>query len=218
MKILHLILCICLNLTFAQAQTPSDGYQRNRQSLNQDGKAQLQLTTKIIKQHYEGSFAFLRWTLELTYTNMGNQTILLDKNSSLIYRSTVSRNLKAAASKKYEAETRSSFISVSSMKAAGFRFGSVPEVDAFVTLRQGESYSLETIYGARVYDGTKDNEDYLRPGNHFLQVRVATWYYFNEPGVYRERWGNRGYLWSQDVTSLPMQFTVEKKQVVSQSR
>lgn len=218
MKLLQLMLSLCLVTAVAHGQAPSGDNEPGGAVLNQDGQARLQLTTNIVNQYYEGNFAFLRWTLRLTYTNVGDQPILLDKKSSLIYRSMVSRSLRAAAAKKYEEETRSSFITAESMKAAGFRFDSVPMEDAFVALKPGESWSLETEYGARVYDGTKDSEDFLRSGIHFLQVRVATWYYLSEPGKYREQWRDKGYLWSQNVTSTPMSFTVEKKQGISKSK
>ena len=63
-----------------------------------------------------------------------------------------------------------------------------------------------------LYDGARDFKDDLRPGAYFLQVRVATWFYFADPNEYRELWRNEGYLWSENMTSEPMPFKIEKIQ------
>jgi hypothetical protein len=62
-----------------------------------------------------------------------------------------------------------------------------------------------------LYDGTKDTRDNLHPGNYVLQVRVAAWFYFADPAEYEQKWGNEAYLWSENVTSEPMAFTIEKR-------
>jgi hypothetical protein len=119
----------------------------------------------------------------------------------------VSRNLKAAAANKYEYNASFSFYD---LRKAGIRMETPPEEEAFVTLKPGESYSLQTDFGVQLYNGTKDSEDFVHPGNHLLQLRVATWYYLVSPDTYREQWRSKGYLWSQNITSLPMPFTVKK--------
>jgi hypothetical protein len=210
MKFLRLILCAYLVSTGAQGQTPLARQTVGALIGTQNKQAQLQLTTSVVRGCYasERTTTTLRWTLRLTYTNVGRQPILLDKKSSLIPRSLVSRSLKDAAAEKYESDTTSTFLDV---RKAGVRTEAAPEEDAFVTLKPGESYSLEANYGVHLYDGTKESQDFLRPGNHFLQVRVATWYYLHSPEEYRARWRDKGYLWSQTVTSLPMPFSVNKQ-------
>lgn len=96
------------------------------------------------------------------------------------------------------------------MQAAGLQMTGTPEKEAFVTLVPGESYSVRKEIRLRLYAGTKDTRDFLHPGIHFLQVRVATWYYFVDPDIYREKWNDEGYLWSENVTSLRMRVDVEK--------
>lgn len=211
MTTLKLFLCLLVGVGIAHWQTAAL-IARQPVALpaaSQEQQPQLQLTASIASQRYtvEYGVRMLRWTLKLTYTNTANQPILLDKNSSLIYRSMVSRSLKAAASNKYEYDLNSHFITVENMRKAGFRDGD-PEEGAFITLRPGESYSLETDYGVYIYDRTKTSEG-LRPGNHFLLLRVATWYYYYDPAPYAEKWRSKGYLWSQNMTSQPMPFTVE---------
>jgi len=120
------------------------------------------------------------------------------------------RNPKAAAARRYEYDPSASYADLSKL---GFR--NTPEADSFVVLKPGESFRLETDFRVHLYDGTKDSRDFLHPGNHILEVRVATWYYYAEPRIYRERWIDKGYLWFQNVTSLPMPFTVERNPVVT---
>jgi hypothetical protein len=120
----------------------------------------------------------------------------------------ISRSLEKAASKKYVEDTTSAYFDLSK---AGFRVEDTPREDAFILLKAGESYSLERDgYGIPLYDGTKDGEDYLRPGEYFLQFDVTTWYYLVPPEMYREQWRDKGYLWSEKVTSAPMSFIIKK--------
>lgn len=214
MKHLRLGLFACLIFTAAHGQTPPARQTVAAPADAQSGEAQLQLAATVLSSCYatQSYPSTLRWTLLLTYTNVGRQPVLLDKKSSTIYRSLVSRSLKDAEAKKYEYDSSISFIDP---RRAGVRTEATPEEDAFVALKPGESYSLERNHGVYLSDGTEDTEDYLGPGNHLLQLRVMTWYYLESPETYRERWRDKGYLWSQNITSLPMQFTVEKRSNVA---
>lgn len=145
----------------------------------QTAEAQLRLSTSIIEQQYsvERGSKFLRLLLNLTYSNTGNQPILLDKKSSLIYRKLVSRSLKAASKKRYEYDATSHFITLRSLQAVGMRLDSPPERETFVTIKPGESYSLKpTEVVLALYDGTKDTEDDLRSGTHFLHALIKAGY------------------------------------------
>jgi hypothetical protein len=214
MKPFALILCLIVGLAVADAQASSNN---NRVMTNADRGAEvkLQLSTSVSEQRYsvDAGSRLLRMTLNLTYSNIGSRPILLDKKSSLIYRKMISRNLKAVSDKKYEYDESSSFIDVRSMQAAGMQMDMrrTPEREAFVTLKPGESYSLKKELILQLYDGTTDTEEFLHPGTYLLQVKVATWYYFVDPEKYREQWSAEGYLWSRDITSVPMPLRVEKK-------
>ena len=169
----------------------------------------LVLETGINDERYEveEGVTMLRWNLTLTYKNSGAEPILLYKKSSLIYRSMISKSLKAASKGQYEEDTSSHFISVNSMRAAGFvdRF---PEPADFVTLMPGETYSVQSKYRVR-RRGNSSDESGLIPGRYFLEVRVATWYYWVDPKEYQEKWRSTGYLWSENMTSQPMRFTLQ---------
>ena len=212
MKGLLLILCLTLGVAVSDAHKPSEIANWVVTNSDQHTDAELQLSTSLIEQRYsvEAGSRLLRLMLNLTYSNTGNRPILLDKKSSLVFRRLLSSNLKAASERKYDYDESSSFIGVREMQAAGIRLESTPELDSFIILKPKESYSLKTELILRLYDGTKDTEDFLHPGTRFLQLSVATWYYFADPDRYREKWSNEGYLWSKDITSVPMPLTVEK--------
>ena len=188
---------------------PSFQIQGNRQLTRaEQAEPRLVLQTSIADERYqiEHSDTMLRWNLTLTYTNSGAVPILLYKKSSLIYRSMISRSLKAASRGRYEEDTSSHYISVDAMRAAGF-LDRLPEETDFVTLKPGESHSVQTEYGVRRRGNSKDDSG-LAPGKYFIEVRVATWYYYADPKEYQQKWRSNGYLWSQNITSQPMLFTV----------
>ena len=209
----HLIIICFLVVAIVSAYKTSNATSSLIRNADQNTEAQLRLSTSILEQQYsvEAGSRFLRLLLNLTYSNTGSQPILLDKKSSLVYRKLVSRSLKAASQKGYEYDETSSFVTVGAMQAAGMRLESPPDREAFITLKRGESYDLKTEIILKLYDGTSDSEGSLRPGSHFLQIRVATWYYFPDVDSYREKWRNDGYLWSHDITSVPMPFTVKQR-------
>lgn len=206
-------LLVCVMLSFGSLTGyyyPSFQVQGNR-SLSRSEKAEprLLLETSINDQQYQVEFGdtMLRWNLTLTYKNEGTEPILLYKKSSLIYRSMISRSLKAASKGRYEEDTSSHYISVDDMRAAGF-LDRLPEDADFVTLKPGESYTVQAKYGVRRRGNSKDDSG-LPPGNYFIEMRVATWYFYRDPKEYREKRRVDGYLWSQNIKSEPMLFTVQ---------
>ena len=178
-----------------------------------DKAVRLQLTSTIAEARYsvEGGSKMLFLTLNLDYLNVGGRPILLDKHSSFIYRKIVSKNVKALAACKYVSDAVSHPIFVEDMEQAGFRRLAEPDKTEFAELRPGESLRLQREIILYLYEGTKDTEDDLHPGNYVLQVRVAGWYYYADPVEWEQKWGNQAYLWSENVTSEPMPFTVEKR-------
>jgi hypothetical protein len=209
-KIIRFFLLIGLLLfaiptkTVAQTSAPI-GNDSSSPQAPPDGR--LQLSTSITKEQYcfDGYSPRLQLTLRLGFTNVGSTRVLLDKSSSVIERSLVSRNSNDAAAKKYLAETTYSY-NLGRILREG-----LPDESFFVTLEPNESYSLDKDLGQLLYDGTKDSRDDLHPGNYVLQIRVGTWSYALPSEPYRKLWREKGFLWTKMTTSLPMPFTVVKQ-------
>jgi hypothetical protein len=171
-------------------------------------RPELRLTTNIVGQKYCSS-TLLRLSLRLTFTNAGEEPIILYKDSSLISRYMVSKNFETAAAKKYE-------LSVAPMYGL-LKLGLHPEPPAddslFITLKAGETYEVGNVLSIPLVEG---GEGSLRPGNHVLQIKVWTWYHPPaSASKVRELWRDKGYLWSDAAISLPMLFTVAKDRAVA---
>jgi hypothetical protein len=210
MKLLQILICcyLCFIVTFYAQAAFSHTHSRESAGDTQS-PAQLRLTTNIVEQRY-CSRTRLSLTLRLTFTNIGHEPVILDKKSSVIGKHMVSRNLKDAATKKYEYEVSTFY----TRRGTGLRLDP-PAQSLFVILKPGESYDLETNLGLSLYDGTKDSKNDLRAGEHVLQVKVWTWYYPFPAESFREKWREKGFLWSKDITSLPMPLRVDKNKVIS---
>lgn len=201
MKMIPLVLLLLLNVGVATAQktkcVPTTTPPR-------DNAVRLQLTTSIAERHSVED-GLLNLTLNLNYLNTGTRPILLDKKSSRIYRRLVSKDLRAVSACKYIHDISSHFI------GSGLLQTREPEQSDFVKLEPGESVSFKREISLFVYDGTRDTKDDLHPGTYVLQVRVAAWFYASDPAEWEQKWGNQAYLWSENVTSVPMPFTVGKR-------
>jgi len=119
----------------------------------------------------------------------------------------ISKSLKAARREKYEQDRSSHFISVHAFRDAGFLDRS-PETSDFITLKPGESHTVQARYGVD-RRGDSSDHDGLAPGQYFLEVKVATWYYPDNPKQYREKWRSNGYLWWENIKSEPMMFVIQ---------
>jgi hypothetical protein len=198
---------VIINPKFWRFSAPVVAQRGGTESVNQPEQARLRLSTTIIDQRssVERDLRVLRLTLSLTYTNDGTVPILLDRKSVLIYRAMVSKSLKAAASKRYVEDQVSYF---PNLTEAGWRLD--PQEGAFITLRAGDSFTAPEDVKVSFSSHPKYPTKFLFGGDYFLQVRVATWYYFAEPKEYQERWSAKGYLWSNNMTSQPMRFSTNR--------
>lgn len=171
-----------------------------------NAKAQLQLTTSIVEQ-VSCTPNNIVFTLKLTFRNASQRPLILNKKY-LMEGIWVSRDLRAAAAKQYETYfTYELFSSDEGLEP--------PAISDFLILGSGEVYDLEDKVSIFTNDVTPYAGGYLHPGNHFLQVLVDTWPYIADSGPYRRKWRDKGSLWSQELLSLPMPFTIEKDRPVS---
>ena len=212
MRFLIALNLLCLPLLFVIAQSSSQRGAASQTSAIQDQSQLLRLTTSVVKEDYcsEMDATFLQWRLKLIYTNVGKRPVLLDSKSKFIYRPLVSRDLKAASARQYEQAPSSFYPDLSKLG-----FESTPKEDSFILLKPGEVFNVEADCRVRVDDGIPEIENDLRVGDHVLQVRVATWYYYADAATYRAQWKSRGYLYSGNIISVPMPFTIKKERTVT---
>jgi hypothetical protein len=163
----------------------------------------LQLSSKILKQSYckDSDTIMSLLKLELTYTNVGQQPIILYKGSDLISYVRSARSREELSAGKYEVDM--SITWVTSGNGAVPNTGRVPD-SRFVVLKPGASFKVAG--DARIIDSDK----LLPAGKHVLQVIVSTWQGSREQAErLRNKWAKTGYFWYGNTFSLPMQITIE---------
>jgi hypothetical protein len=176
-------------------------------------KPELQLTTEIVEAKFCES-DYLRLQLRLRYYNSGTQAIILSRYSNTIWGYFLSKSLEHAKTKKYE---QSYSPTISRITVLQIIDSKEPSED-FVILKPADSYEVITpAHLTFLYDGKREDPSLLRSGSHVLEIRVGTW-----PGKQdltkklRELWSDRGYLWTDSITSQPMTFNIAKdRQVVN---
>jgi hypothetical protein len=172
-------------------------------SVKANPKARLQMTARVIeKKHHCANF--VGFTVQLTFKNVGERPVLLDKRS-LVARLTVSRDLEAVTAKRHEIDRHHDSFGL------GEYFSVDPsDMSNFVTLKPGEDYSLETGVGSLwVAEGAPPPKGYLIAGTHYLQLKIVTWTYFADPAPFSSKWSDHGFLWTEGLVSQPVAFTVE---------
>jgi hypothetical protein len=198
MKILHLLLILSVACAVTvNAQSPSRGVEMTQ---GQDPfYAQLEFTKNLIELRYCSDDS-LQFVLRLNFSNKGKNPVILYKR----YRSGagffVSRTFENAIKNKYQFTVES---------LSGFDpADSVPDESNFAVLKPSETYSLEQV--VRLY-----NRKSMGTGHRVLQMVVPNWPYFMSSNIeWRDRWRNRGYLWTDPLTSVPMPFMLAKKATI----
>jgi hypothetical protein len=200
MKILHLLLILCAASAVTvngQSNPRSSGVEM---SYGLDPfYAQLELTKDLLELRYCSDDS-LQFVVSLIFSNKGKGPVVLDKRwrSSSTYL--VSRSFENAIKKKYE--------SIVHILGGVDPADSVPDESSFILLKPGQSYSLKQT--VRLH-----NRKSMRAGHHVLQMVVNNWPYFRASNIeWRERFRNRGYLWTDSITSVPMPFMLAKKATI----
>jgi hypothetical protein len=200
-----LILFGSVSVTNGQSDRPAISVADSTIDIKQE-KLQMQLSTTVVKQEYCDS-DHVRFKLRLRLANVGAEPIILYRYSLAITQSMVSRSLESAATGRY-VEHLTPYVDPVLPEPAN---EATPDTQLMVTLRPAESYEIDVDFHLSVFDGSKETSDFLRPGNYFLRIRVPTWYWGQEKAVkLRDRWREYGFLWTRDLTSLPMPFNVAK--------
>lgn len=176
----------------------------------------LQLTTTIIRKKYcknDDSSLALNLKLQLRYTNVGNQPLILYKGSKLIHRHTTSRSVEDAEAKRFTSD-----YSLSIYSEGGSEINKSSLDRLFVILQPGDKYEREAlnIVALRVVpDATEAPAGALPPGEYFLQVETSSWPESDELAKdLHNQWRQSGLLWYDPVVSVPMQLKVERRRSV----
>jgi hypothetical protein len=177
-----------------QAQTTRDSGTILMDAGRDKQHADLELTASILDQRYctDGGLIF---RLRYDFRNKKGETILFDKRSSIVPGYTISRNAQLAAAGKHK---------ISVHYLLGIDDNPNPDISQFVTLKAGESYSTDHEF--RVLG----SDEKLEAGGYVLQFSVLTWNYGASNIAWREKWRDKGYLWTDSLEIQPMPFVIDK--------
>jgi hypothetical protein len=77
----------------------------------------------------------------------------------------------------------------------------------FVVLIPGESFENETTVSVIAsFDPRHPVVGTVKPGQHVLELQLVTWTYLDSPEATRVRWERNGRLFSQNLTTEPVEF------------
>lgn len=141
--------------------------------------------------------------LQLTYTNVGQKPLILEKEPNLVTYWHTGRTLKELESADF-----THTLWITSNKEGVTESGDVPSAN-FVVLRPGESYVSEAeihIPSARFLM----KKGVIAGGAQYLQVVIPKWSGDEKQARFlSERWRKAGRLWSDAARSQPMLITIE---------
>lgn len=187
----------------------SEGQQRKQLSA-----PKLELTGVVRNSEY-CSASNLRLTLQLSFHNPGLRPVLLRKDGFRVGRYKVSRDEQQLRAGKYELNVAPMMNSVGILK---YRLeDKATDQSAFITLEPTATHKVLIQLNIPFIEESKQrSQDSLAPGDYVLQVLVWTWLDSQSFATQsREKWKDRGYLWTKSITSEPMPFTVTKERIIS---
>jgi hypothetical protein len=185
-------------------------------------QSNLQLTTHIIDERYckgkRGSYDSLKIKLKLNFKNIGKKNLILYKGSNPINNQMISYNLDDALAKRYILEMSFTIISSGLPSITG---ESVPDKN-FVIIPPDSSYETNASTDIVLFLNKNENIVFngsIGVGQYYLKVNVSTWHWsLDLANSLNSRWEEKGDLWFEDVTSLPMLLKIEGNQKLSDCR
>jgi hypothetical protein len=192
----------------------SKAFTQQRKQKNAPGP-KLLLTATVVDSAFCSS-STLRLTLELSFNNIGSKPILLRKDGFRVGRYKVSRNAEEMRAGKYELNVAPMMNSIGILK---YRLEGKPATDdsGLMTLEPGTTHTVPIELSIPFIEaGKQGSRNSLSPGNHSLEILVWTWIDSESFATrWREKWRDRGYLWTKSVASEPITFTVAQEKVIS---
>lgn len=206
--------CAAFHEVAAQTQAGAPDSRNEKRKVSET----VQLTTKIVSQQYcaqviepqHQETQLMLW-LKLTLKNVSNESLIVPRYANNIYNVFLSRSLAQAQAKRYVYDAHYSFMRLDSFTRR--EFTEAAPTDEFIILMPGEFHEYEYKSGIDISLTNLDEPPRnLRPGDYFLEVKIATWQWRVEQlEELQQRWASYGYLWGYDVKSLPMPIRVEKQ-------
>lgn len=197
----------------AQMRVRSDLVSSSKVARADSGKPRLQLVAEIIKETYcEGpdpDLIPLRLLLQLSFTNVGTQKLILERGSKSVPVIRVSKTAEDAIANRFET-TINNYIITGNSK--GPKVLKRPPLSSFAILAPGQTYKTITEVSVSVPRADPVPAIKINSGSHYIQVGVWTWDESQrEAHVRRKAWQGEGFLWSESVFSKPMLFIVRSQ-------
>ena len=173
-------------------------------------KPPLELTAEIVSQNYcavTSDSSALEMRVKLRYRNTGSQKIILYRGHDLFYQTRI-RSAPGNAAGPYEVWVVNSRY-----------FDEEPELidqtspsKVFLGLSPGAVYEREIMIGVGVVnDKVERGDSSIRAGDHTLQLIVSTWYKSRSLAQkLRQEWQQKGLLWSEPLSSTPVNFAAQR--------
>jgi hypothetical protein len=174
---------------------------------NAKSNTKIQLTISIKSARYCNSDGkMLSLTLKLHYANMTSERIILYKDSTTTLVTKISRSVRDAKAGRYELNEHVVYKRMTQPEL----IETVKPSAAFIIIAPGSGYETDTQVFIPLKTGDEQIVN-LAPGEHVLQLRIATWYW-TETAAKRlsRKWRSVGILWSDDITSLPTLLKLDK--------
>jgi hypothetical protein len=170
----------------------------------------LQLTAEVIEQRYcsiNGDKISLQLKLRVRYSNLGAERLIIYQGHDLFYQIKV-RSDAAGGAQPYEVL----LLNMHYFDEEFERIDASSPGKVFEKLAPKEVFDRELITGLGVTDHDKDRSSTaVKPGRHTVHVIVSTWYQTPQLAVkLREQWQRKGVLWTQPLTSVPVNLVIEK--------
>ncbi|MDX6502464.1 MAG: hypothetical protein QOG23_5728 [Blastocatellia bacterium] len=192
--------CIGLGGTLKQADTQ---------------QSPLRVVTSITSERYcrgtDGSFYTLQMELGLSYTNVGQQPLIVYRSSGDINRQMISTGDDNASAKQYIVDmSLTIFTDRTAANVEDFSLGT-----DFIVLAPNASVTTKASTDAVVFlsSGKHEvSENAMSPGKYVLQIEVSPWHWSRDiADRLSRRWQERGILWLRSAVSKPMPFVIEKR-------
>jgi hypothetical protein len=187
------------------------GYSARERVAGREKNSGLQLSTEIVRQRYctgDDDLDGVSLTLKLHYQNLGQEPLILQKDSSLAYYIVVRDSPTGNIETFYDLE----WITDGPLKLDDSSLN-----EAFVILQPQGRFEIETeVRVFAIRDDATNVKGGILSGDHYLQVTIQTG---DNPAEVanrlRQKWRSHGLLWTDSVTSLPMKFQIAKNRTVS---